>query len=357
MSHNNIVITGTGAYIPTVCTPNSNFEDREFYNPDRSRIDSEGSIVIEKFKNITGISERRYVEKDLTTSQIAAIAAQKAIEDAGADPESIDQLIVAHNFGDVKSGSVQGDVLPCLASKVKHLIGLKNPKCVAYDILFGCPGWLQGSIQASAFIRAGEAKKVLVIGAETLSRVVDPNDRDSMIYSDGAGATLLEMRQEEQPRGFLSSGARSFTNDEAFLIYWGAGNKPGADPNVGYLKMHGRKIYEFALREVPKAMNQCLEASGHSVDKLKKIFIHQANEKMDDAIVKRFYKLNGLPMPDGIMPMSIGKLGNSSVATIPTLYNMVRKGEMNGHHVQSGDLVLFASVGAGMHINAAAYLL
>ena len=119
--------------------------------------------------------------------------------------------------------------------------------------------------------------------------------------------------------------------------------------------MYGRKIYEFALNNVPAAMKSCLDKSGIAITDIKKILIHQANEKMDEAIVQRFYKLYGMKMPDGIMPMTINKLGNSSVATVPTLYDMILKGELQGHGINKGDVVLFASVGAGMNINAFVY--
>jgi 3-oxoacyl-[acyl-carrier-protein] synthase-3 len=120
--------------------------------------------------------------------------------------------------------------------------------------------------------------------------------------------------------------------------------------------MKGRKIYEYALQHVPLAMKACLEKAGVPVQELKKIFIHQANEKMDEAIVKRLYKLCGvMKMPEQVMPMNIHKLGNSSVATIPTLFDMVKKGECDNHDLQSGDVVMFASVGAGMNINAVCY--
>ena len=101
------------------------------------------------------------------------IAGRLAIEDAGIDPETLDQVIVAHNFGDVQANSNQSDIVPSLASRIKHGLNIKNPSCVGYDVLFGCPGWIQGIIQANAFIRAGMAKKCLVIATETLSRVVD----------------------------------------------------------------------------------------------------------------------------------------------------------------------------------------
>ena len=120
--------------------------------------------------------------------------------------------------------------------------------------------------------------------------------------------------------------------------------------------MHGKKIYEFALRNVPKAMKLCLDRSGTPIDRLKKIFIHQANEKMDLAILKSFYKLYGVAAPENIMPMNIHKLGNSSVATIPTLLDMVLKGQLPGHTLEKGDVILLASVGAGMNINAVTYV-
>ncbi len=357
MSQKNIVITGTGAYIPTEVRTNAHFVDRKFYNMDGSAITNPGAVVVKKFQDITGIVERRYVTDNLNSSKIAAKAAKIAIADAGIDQESIDQIILAHNFGDVRHDSAQGDVLPCLASRVKHELGIRNPNCVAYDILFGCPGWLQGVIQGHAFMKAGQAKRILVVGSETLSRVVDPFDRDSMIYSDGAGATVMEFLEEDEKRGVYTHGSKSYTYDEAYYLFWGKSYLPESKDNTRYIKMHGRKIYEFALSAVPSAMKECLDASGFDIKDLKKIFIHQANEKMDEAIIKRFYKLYDIDdAPEGVMPMSIHKLGNSSVATVPTLYHMVRKGEMPEHNIKSGDLVMFASVGAGMHVNAMTYV-
>ena len=121
--------------------------------------------------------------------------------------------------------------------------------------------------------------------------------------------------------------------------------------------MEGRKIYEYALLNVPQAMKTAMERSGYDIKDLKKIIIHQANEKMDEAMVKRFYKLFNQKMPEGIMPMSIGKLGNSSVATIPTLYDDILKGQYPEHQINERDLIMFASVGAGMHINSIVYKL
>jgi 3-oxoacyl-[acyl-carrier-protein] synthase-3 len=197
------------------------------------------------------------------------------------------------------------------------------------------------------------ANKCLVIGAESLSRVVDPHDRDSMIYADGAGATIVEFTNENC--GMLSHESASYTFSEKDYLFFGKSFNSELNPDVGYIKMHGRKIYEFALNHVPTAMKNCLEKSGVAIEDVKKILIHQANEKMDEAIINRFYKLYDQKAPEGIMPMSINFLGNSSVATIPTLFDLLVNGKLENQEIKKGDILLFASVGAGMNINAFVY--
>jgi 3-oxoacyl-[acyl-carrier-protein] synthase-3 len=281
-------------------------------------------------------------------------AAKVAIANANIDPETLDYIIFAHNFGDIPLGTIQSDMVPSLASRVKHQLKIKNNFCVAYDVVFGCPGWLEGVIQGNAFIKAGIAKRCLIIGGETLSRVSDVHDRDSMIYADGAGAVVLEVSDNENI-GIKSHLSASFTYNEKDFLFFGKSYNNEKCPDTKYIKMDGRKIYEFALSNVPNAMKKCLDDSGFSIDDLDKIIIHQANEKMDEAIVQRFYQLYGKQVPENIMPMSIERLGNSSVATIPTLLSMILENKMPNHSIQQNDLVLFASVGAGMNVNAFVY--
>lgn len=347
-------ITGVGSYIPTGVAPNNQFEQNDFYTEDGSPFAQENTIIIEKFKAITGISERRYIKNEYNTSDIAFFAAEKAIEDAGIDRETLDYIIVANNYGDVKYNSQQSDSVPSIGSRVKNLLRIKNPNCVAYDLMFGCPGWVESMITAHAYIKSGMAKKCLVIGAEALSRVIDQHDRDSMIYSDGAGATVVEATDDDTS-GFLAHKSATFAYDEANFIYFGESNNQESTDDRRYIKMYGRKIYNFALSNVPEAMQSCLEASGVPIKELKKVFIHQANEKMDEAIINRFYKLYDMEVPEGIMPMTINTLGNSSVATVPTLYDLVLNNKMEGQSISKGDVVMFASVGAGMNINAIVY--
>ncbi|WP_411031099.1 3-oxoacyl-ACP synthase III family protein [Spongiimicrobium sp. 3-5] len=350
----NIAITGTGAYIPTIITPNENFWHHEFLNSDGSNFQYPNDVIIDKFQAITGIDERRYATNDLNASDLGFLAAQKAIKDAGIDKEQLDYIIFAHNFGDVSYGKCQADTLPSLATRVKHHLRIKNPRCVAYDVLFGCPGWIEGVIQAKAFIKSGLAKKCLVIGGETLSRVVDENDRDSMIYSDGAGATIIEATSNGTGN-ILGHTSATYANGEAYYLFFGEGYDKSSKNDRRYIKMHGRKIYEFAVTHVPQAMKDCVDDSGVSINDVKKIFIHQANAKMDEAIVKRFYKLYDLEVPEDVVPMNISKLGNNSVATVPILLDMVKSGELENQHINKGDVLIFASVGAGMNINALVY--
>ncbi|MAJ31595.1 MAG: 3-oxoacyl-ACP synthase [Flavobacteriaceae bacterium] len=349
-----IGILGTGSYIPKVLTKNEHFLEHEFYSNQGDRFEDDNTEIIEKFQAITGIRERRYAQDDELTSDLGYQAAKKAIEDANIDKESIDYIIFAHNFGDVRKGENQSDLIPSLASKVKNQLQIKNPNCVAYDMIFGCPGWIEAMIQAKAFIQSGMAKNCLVIGGEALSRVVDHHDRDSMIFADGAGACILG---ETQGRGeILAHHSQTFAGDETFYLYFDKSNhKENGYDNTRFIKMNGRKVYELAVVNVPEALRVCLEKSGESIENVKKVFIHQANEKMDEAIIKRFYRKFKKEVPKNIMPMNIQTVGNNSVATVPILYDMVRQGVYSEHQLREGDIVIMASVGAGMNINAIVY--
>ncbi|HYX07858.1 MAG TPA: ketoacyl-ACP synthase III [Bacteroidales bacterium] len=356
---NNIysIITGTGSYIPTRIIKNEDFLDREFYDTSGKKLGKTNQEIINKFLEITTIAERRYVTDDLTTSDIAGIAGLKALEDAKIDKEDIDYIIVAHNFGDIRFNNKQLDIVPTLASRVKFRLGIKNPDTIAYDLPFGCPGWLQGVIQADYFIKSGDVKKVLVIGADILSRIYDPHDRDSMLYADGAGAVVLEAKRSDKPVGLISHKTRSDTLLYSKMLYMGNSyNQSDALKDQLFLKMNGRKLYQYALENVPQAIKACLEKSNTSIQEIKKVLIHQANGKMDDAILKRLYSLYGLEqIPENVMPMTISWLGNSSVATVPTLLDLILKGKLDSHQINENDTIVLASVGAGMNINAAVY--
>jgi len=351
MTHS--IITGTGCYIPPVRVPNRQFLENEFYQADGTKNPKANENIVNKLQEITCIRERRYIEDDFTTSDMAYLAAENALE--GIDREELDYIIVAQNLGDVKTDNITPDMVPTIAARVKHKLRIKNPYTVAYDIPFGCPGWLQGMITADYYIKSGDARKAMIIGAETLSRVADPHDVDCMIYSDGAGATILEA--SENGGGVLAHVTRSDTYDNAYLLTLGHSYRPNRDGNELFVKMQGHDIYKYAVRTVPKVVKQSLDKAGLTLNDVKKVLIHQANQKMDEAILERLYKLYKIDdIPEDIMPMTISWLGNSSVATLPTLLDLLQKGKLEGHNrLQSGDIAVFASVGAGMNINSLVY--
>lgn len=351
------VITGTGSYIPTKVVKNIDFINNEFYNSSGEKLTKTNEEIINKFQEITTIAERRYVKDDFVASDIAFLAAEQAIKSAGIDKETLDYIIVGHNFGDVKLDSNRIDIVPSLAARVKHKLAIQNPNAIAYDLPFGCPGWIQGVIQADYFLKSGDAKRALVIGADVLSRIIDPHDMDSMIYADGAGAVILEAKESDTPIGILAHSARSDAYQYSEMLFMGESYKKDCERKDNlYLKMNGRKLYQYALEHVPSALKNCLEKASVPIEAVKKMLIHQANGKMDDAILKRFYRLYDIKeLPDGIMPMTISYLGNSSVATVPTLFDLILNEKIEGHEINTGDTLLFASVGAGMNINAFAY--
>jgi len=347
------VLSATGSHIPPVTVPNSAFLDHDFRTAGGDKFSKTNAEIIQQFESITGIRERRYVAEGTVTSDIAYEAARAALESGNIDRESLDGIIVAHNFGDVHGR--HSDLVPALAARVKARLRIQTPRTVAFDVIFGCPGWIQGVITADAMIRAGNARRVLVIGADTLSLIADPHDRDSMIYADGAGATLVERRDVgDTDCGILAHAVRSDTLDHSEMLRMGPSHNE-IFLEALFLKMEGRKLYKYALQTVATAMKECLDKAGLQLAQVTKILLHQANGKMDEAIVDALYGLEGGKPPADILPMTISWLGNSSVATVPTLLDLITKGKLPPHELHSGDIALFASVGAGMHINAFVY--
>ncbi|HEY0654196.1 MAG TPA: ketoacyl-ACP synthase III [Chryseosolibacter sp.] len=348
-------IIGTGSYIPETKVSNDAFMNASFFEKDGTKLYKSNKSIIDKFEEITGIKERRYAKPEQTASDLAWLAAQNAIENSGIDKETLDYIIVAHNFGDVAEGSNRVNIVPTLASRVKALLKIANPDCVAYDLPFGCPGWVEGLIQANYFIRSGDAKRCLVIGAETLSRIIDPHDRDSMIYSDGGGAVVLEASDTEQ--GIIAHKSQTYATEHAMLLTMDKSySQYNGFTEEMFIKMNGRKVYEFALNHVPLVLEAVLKKANATLDDISKILIHQANDKMDCAILERVFKRYGKDkVREGIMPMTIGWLGNSSVATVPTLLDLILRGELPEHQINPGDKIVMASVGAGMNINAIVY--
>jgi len=350
----NTIIIGSGSYLPNRVIGRDFFLDSEFYSEDGVKIDKPVEETIAKFVEITEIENRRFIDEDLSNSQIGFEAAKIAIADANIDQEELDYIIYASNFGEV---TVNGyaDFMPTMAARVKNKLGIQNRKCITYDMLFGCPGWVEAMILADNLIKAKVAKTILVIGAETLSRVTDPHDRNRMIFADGAGAVVVKATEQENV-GIIAHNTICDNGIELNYLANGPSINKEADQKRLYVRMLGRKIYEYALKNVPVAIKETIDDAGLSIGDIDKILIHQANAKMDYAMIERLHKLYDIKDYDhAISPMTIQDFGNSSVATIPTMFDLIIKGKMNGHSFKDKGNIVMTSVGAGMNINAIVY--
>jgi len=350
----NTIIIGSGSYLPNRIIGRDFFLDSEFYTEDGVKIDKPAEETISKFVEITEIENRRFIEDDLSNSQIGYEAAKLAIADAGVEQEELDYIIYASNFGEV---TVNGyaDFMPTMAARVKNKLGIRNRKCITYDMLFGCPGWVEAMILADNLIKAKVAKTILVIGAETLSRVTDPHDRNRMIFADGAGAVVVQATDQENV-GIIAHNTICDNGPELDYLANGPSINKDSDQSRLFVRMQGRKIYEYALKNVPAAIKETIEDAGLSIEDINKILIHQANAKMDYAMIERLHKLYDVKDYDhAISPMTIQDFGNSSVATIPTMFDLIIKGKMDGQTFKEKGNIVMTSVGAGMNINAIVY--
>lgn len=312
-------ITGTGSALPERVVSNQELEKLM-------------DTTDEWIRSRTGI-EKRHIAVEETTTAMAVEAAQKAMEDAGVSADEIDLIIV---------GTVSGDMcFPSTACQVQSAIGACN--AVAYDVNAACAGFLFGLGIADAYLKAGMAGKALIIGAETLSKMMDWNDRSTcVLFGDGAGAAIVQ----KDNTGIISivqgsDGARG----GALTCY----NRPVNNPFVknskelDYTKMDGQAVYKFAVKTVPAAITQALEEAGVSADEIKYFLLHQANIRIIEAVAKKM----GQPMKK--FPTNLQECGNISAGSVPILLDKVnQKGEL-----AKGDKIVLAGFGAGLTWGAA----
>lgn len=348
-------IIATGSCLPEDRRRNDDFLGSHFYTADGVVNPKPTTAIVKKLAEISGINERRYAKAGVSTSDLAAAAAQDALKSSGIDPETLDYIIVAHNFGNVSCTTHETDLLPNMAARVKQILGIKNSNCVAYDILFGCPSWVQALIQADYYLRSGDARRALVIGADVLSAVLDPYDVDSMLFADGAGAVIVEAQETGEQVGILSHKTVTDAVDKAHYLTMGESRNPEMGDSK-YVKMQGPSVFKYGLETVPQAIRHCLDKAGLGIGDVTKFFMHQANERMIRGMLQKLSELYGVDtLPDELVPYSVQFLGNSSAATVPTLLDLVIKGQIEGHELKAGDVCVFASVGAGMHANCILY--
>ena len=372
----NSIIVATGSCIPEVEVSNEDFLDHRFYTKDGQPEPKKAELIIKKFLQRTGIKSRRYAREDQVASDLGADALKNALETSETDINSLDVIIGASNFGDIKAPEYRSDFVPSLTtrvlSKTAQLTGYElqpDKKIKTFDIIYGCPGWLEALIIADMHIQTGKAKRVAVVAMETLSRISDPHDRDSMIYADGAGVAILEAVQGEKKEGILSYASRSILQFESKGAYrdvtdcsqyltMGFSNNPEYASDRLFLKMFGPNVAQLAIQYIPEVIMEAIDLAGVKLEDVAMYLLHQANETLDkDMAVKTGVKAEDL---DEKVPLTISWLGNSSVATIPTLLDLVVRGKLqseNGsyHSLHPGDRVILASIGASMNVNALLY--
>lgn len=348
-------IAGTGTKLPERRIENSFFLDRVFMDPNGLINPKPQADIIAKLEQITGIRERGYIPEKGDSVPLMVDASLAALTDWGQDKNLIDGIIVAHNAGNMLEGRQGFHTVPNMAALLKNRLGITNHECFAYDLLFGCPGWLQGVIQAHQAIQMGDAKHVLVVGIEVASRLLDPHDLDSLILADGCGAAVISGTPDEQV-GIVSYATYSHALDDISCIYLDRSyNKEIEAPTL--FKMNGKDVYKYATVWVPKVIKKALDKAGMDVSEVDMFLFHQANGKMLHAFANnlaQMYGIQGLSF-EGKIPTTIEFTGNTSVATIPTMLDLIRKNELGTYNIKPGDTVVFASVGAGMHCNALVY--
>lgn len=312
-------ISGIGSYVP----------ERIVTNHDLSKIvDTSNEWIVER----TGINERRIADDNMATSDMATRAAINALEDANIKPEDIELIIVATVTAD--------HAFPSTACIIQKNIGAV--KAAAFDINVGCSGFIYGLSIGESFIKSGMYGKVLIIGAETLSRVVDWNDRNTcVLFGDGAGACVLEKCEENS--GILSIELGSDGTNGSVLTQPAGGSRLPAsietvENRLHFIKMDGKEVFKFAVRVMERASMNALEKANIKLEDLDFLVPHQANMRIIDAAAKK------LKLERDRICVNLNKYGNMSSASIPIALDEAVK----NNKIKKGDNILLVAFGAGL---------
>lgn len=307
-------IIGIGSYVPDTVVTNQDL---------MKFLDTDDAWIRER----TGICERR-VSKDMGTCGLAIEAAKRAIDDAGIDPKEIDLIVLATSSGD--------RAFPAAAMDVQAAIGAVN--AVGFDITAACSGFIFGLHIAHSFFAAGIYKTALIIGAETLSKVVDWTDRGTCIlFGDGAGAAVVRASETGIIRTLMGSdGTKGWTLECQARNLGNCVN--GIKPELGFMKMDGNEVFKFAVRKVPEIVAQILEDAQMDPEEIKYFVLHQANFRILEAASRR------LKVPMDRIPVNIDRYGNTSAASVPILLDELKR----DGKLERGDKLVLAGFGSGM---------
>lgn len=315
MAVNRSVIRGVGAYLPK----------RVMTNDDISKIvDTSNEWIVER----TGITQRHIAGDDELTSDLGIAAARQALIRAGIDPIDVDLVICATATPD--------RTFPATAVKIQHGLGIT--KGAAFDVQAVCSGFVYALTIADSFLKSGQFKRAIVVGAETFSRILDWTDRGTcVLFGDGAGAVVLEAQPQHgtrEDRGILSTAIRSDGRYEELLYVDGG---PGSTKTVGHLRMNGREVFRHAVQKIYGVIEETLVTTGYTPDEIDLYVPHQANKRILDGIAKKL----GVG-PEKIM-VTLDRHGNTSAASIPLALNQA----FEAHRVKEGSLVLMEAMGGG----------
>lgn len=311
-------ITGTGSYLPEKIISNEELAQW---------VDTSDEWISTR----TGIKKRRIAAGE-TAGEMAARAAKRALENSGTSSEQIQMIIVAT--------CSKEQCFPSLACQVQKAIGAVS--AAAFDLSAACSGFLYALNTAHAYIRAGIYEKILIVGTEVLSDLVDWTDRSTcVLFGDGAGAVVAEA-SEEGMDGFVqyadgSKGEVLTCKGRSRKKFFQDGEEDGKSED-SYISMNGQEVFKFAVKKVPECIEQVLEQTGYEKEKIRWYFLHQANSRIIRSVAKR------LEEPEEKFPMNLMEYGNTSAASIPILLDeMNRKGEL-----VRGDKVILSGFGAGL---------
>ncbi|MBF0358129.1 MAG: ketoacyl-ACP synthase III [Magnetococcales bacterium] len=315
-------IIGTGSYLP----------EKRLSNYDLAKM---VNTTDEWIYTRTGIKERHIAAKDELTSDLATIAAQKAIEAAGIEASSLDMILVASCTNDL--------IFPATATIVQNKLGISNSKIPAYDISAACSGFIFAISSAEAYIRGGMAKRILVIGAETMSRIVDWNDRSTCIlFGDGAGAVILEASGKDGTEAGLISTHIHSDGSHCSLLQTTGGVSQGpphlkSGSGLGFVYMQGNEVYKQAVKALGHIVEETLEANNLQREQIDWLVPHQANIRIIKSTAKR------LDMGMDRVILTVEQHGNTSAASVPIALDVaVRDGR-----IKPGQLILLEAFGAG----------
>jgi 3-oxoacyl-[acyl-carrier-protein] synthase-3 len=309
------VVLGTGGYLP----------EKVLTNEDLARmVDTSDAWVRQR----TGIAERHIAAEGEVTSDLAVAAARAALATAGLVPDDIDLIVLATATPD--------NTFPASAVTVQEKLGMAGG--AAFDIQAVCSGFVYALTTTDALIRAGQAKKALVIGAETFSRILDWTDRSTcVLFGDGAGAVVLgavEQSGDTGDRGLLTAHLRSDGRHKEKLYVDGG---PSSTGTVGHLRMEGREVFKYAVAAIGDVMDDAFRATGFTADDIDWFVPHQANIRIIDGSAKKF------GIPDEKVIKTVAQHGNTSAASIPLALSVAAR----DGRLKQGDLLLLESMGGG----------